>query len=576
MGNTRFKLAIILIVALMATALVVPTFAQSDTPSLSVSDQLSDGSVVIASVYSEGPGFVSVRGDNGRGSPSTVIGSAAVADGWNYNVWVDLNLQLASPVLFASLHEDVVDSEGNTGSFDFGSASDPIVKVDDEPLVVPFNVQIINMDDQFVADDNTVTLNYVVTDADGWLVIHSGDAATFGAVLGQTQVSAGKTRNVSVEISSDGRTPVIWPMIHVDTGEVGTYEFGTVEGADGPVVVNGQVATLPVWTAPHIRMRDQIAVHGDGIEAEGPATVVVDSVLSEGDGFVVIHQAAGDSFGGVAGFAAVPAGLTTDLEITLDQGDVTPVLWPMLHVDTGEVGTYEFGTVEGADGPVVDAAGNIVTFPIQAAPSLTMSPQELVDGSLTIASALIDAQGWVAIHSNNDGAPGPVIATYPISAGVNHNIVIPVDADAAGALVFPMLHYDTGVLGTYEFGSVEGADLPVFVGGNVVVAPLGLGADAVASANLPDCTVSAGNQAVNRRDGSSTDGAVVGSLGAGESAQVVAQDNGWWQLDDGSWVRQDVVTESSADGCAAVPGGDGSVSSGGGASEPASTPEPGS
>jgi hypothetical protein len=43
---------------------------------------------------------------------------------------------------------------------------------------------------------------------------------------------------------------------------------------------------------------------------------------------------------------------------------------------------------------------------------------------------------------------------------------------AAADQVFPMLHYDTGEAGVYEFGAVEGADGPVVFGGGPVVGPL--------------------------------------------------------------------------------------------------------
>lgn len=582
MGKYRFNLLVGLVV-LLVMAFVIPVSAQDGTPSISVGDQVSDGTVVISSVYSEGSGYVVVRNDGGgRGTPGPVMGFTPVGPGWSYNVPVDLALDVATASLYASLHTDDPNDEGNTGTFDFGElgGTDSPILVNDEPLQVAFKAQVIQMSDQFVAEDNTVTLDTVVTDAAGWLVIHAGDAANFGAVLGQTQVRRGRNSNVSVEIATDGRTSVLWPMLHVDTGEAGVYEFGAVEGADGPVIAGGKVAALPIWTEPHVRMSDQIAIPGDGNEAASPPTVVVESVLSSGPGFLVIHQDAGGSFGGVAGFAPVADGLNQNVEVVLDQGDVTAVLWPMLHVDTGVEGEYEFGSVEGADGPVIDSAGNVVVFPINAAPSLTMSTQELVDGTLTISSALIDAPGWIAIHSNNEGAPGPVLATYPLSAGVNSNIVIPVDADAAGNLVFPMLHYDTNEPGVYEFGAVEGADVPVFLAGNVVVSPLGLGAEALTAETLPDCSVTAAGQAVNRRGGPGTDAAVVGSLGAGESANVTGQATSpsgavWWQLEDGSWVREDVVTESDAAACASVPAADGTYTPAA-ADEPASTPEPGS
>src|SRR6185369_6884554 len=110
----------------------------------------------------------------------------------------------------------------------------------------------------------------------------------------------------------------------------------------------------------------------------------VKSVLSQGPGFLVIHQDNGGKAGGVAGYAAVSDGLNTDVTVTLDQGDFTPVLWPMLHVDDNTVGTYEFGTVQGADAPVKDTSNNVITFAINAAPALVMEPQALVDGKLTI------------------------------------------------------------------------------------------------------------------------------------------------------------------------------------------------
>jgi hypothetical protein len=324
-------------------------------------------------------------------------------------------------------------------------------------------------------ENNSVTIRSVTSPVDGWLVIHSGDAQNAGPVLGQTRVTAGLNTDVTVELAVEGRTDILWPMLHEDTGEVGVYEFGTVEGADAPVFVGDAVATLPIWTVPHMRTLDQIVMHGDGMEMGDMApTVTVQSALCEAQCFVVIHQEADGSFGGVSGVSeSLPAGLNRNITITLDPDTVTPRLWPMLHVDDGAVGTYEFGTVEGADAPV-QAMGEVVTFPINAAPALVMQDQALMDGRLEITNAIMDAPGWVAIHSDNNGEPGPVLATALLHPGANWHVMIEVDPAAAGSRVFPMLHYDTGEAGVYEFGTVEGADAPTFVGGNVIFAPLGI------------------------------------------------------------------------------------------------------
>ena len=141
----------------------------------------------------------------------------------------------------------------------------------------------------------------------------------------------------------------------------------------------------------------------------------------------------------------------------------------MLHVDTGEMGTYEFGTVEGADGPVfVNDA--VLTFPINAAPSI--SYEGTLDGNtLTVDSALIDTQGWLVIHADNEGAPGAVLGQTPLVSDLNEHVAVTLDGDITET-VFPMLHVDTGEMGVYEFGMVEGADGPVTVNDAVVTGPL--------------------------------------------------------------------------------------------------------
>jgi uncharacterized protein YraI len=578
--NYRSRLVVVLLVFVMAMALVVPIHAQSSGPSISVNDQVSDGTVWVASVNSDGPGWVVIRNASGLGTAGPVLGETLVGPGWSYNVPVKLTLDLATPQLFAELHKD----DGTAGTFEFGTTAntDEPVKNGDQVVQQLFTPAIIQMDDQFVADDGTVTVNTAVMDSVGWIAIHADNDGKPGAVIGETALKPGRNSNVSVKLSSDGLTKVLWPMLHVDTGTIGTYEFGTVQGADGPVMENGAVAVLPVWTEPHVRADDQIVIQGDGQPAsKDPATVTVKSVLSKGPGWIVIHADNNGAPGPVLGYTAVTDGINNDVAVTLDKGGtITPVVWPMLHVDDGVAGTYEFGTVQGADAPVMDSTGKVVTFPINIAPTLVMDPQTLQDGKLTIKEALIDAPGWVAIHVSDNGKPGAVIANYPLLAGVNSNIVIAVDPTKAGDQVFPMLHYDTGTLGTYEFGTVAGADAPVTVNKNVVVAPLSLtGAaapapEATAAASASTCSVSpAGTAAVNKRSGASTSADVVGALSAGQTASVIGQAKSpsgatWLTLSDNSWVRADVVKESGD--CTNLP----TVASSTSAGQPAATPEP--
>lgn len=465
---------IFVFVCLLALLPLSALAAQDMTPSVTVADQFVAGNTVtLDEVVSAGLGWVVIHIDN-AGSPGPVAGYAQVYDGVNTNVTITIDPTIATPVLFAMLHTDT----GTEGVYEFGTVegADGPVSVDGAVVTPAFNAAIIVTNDQFLVD-NTVTIGSVTAAQDGFVVIHSGDAASFGPVLGVTPISAGTTTNVVVEIAAEGRTAYLWPMLHVDTGTVGTYEFGTVEGADSPVVVNGAVATLPVNTVANINATSQVVTSSDNAPAMmEAASVYIASVLSDGPGFVVIHIDNNGAPGPVAGFLAVPAGYSSNLEVPLDAAvALTPVVWPMLHVDTGVVGTYEFGMVEGADSPV-RVGDAVVTFPINATAAMTFDAQALGEGgTVTIASAVIDSAGWLVIHADNAGAPGPVLGYAPLNAGLNRNVVVTLtDTAAAGAQVFPMLHYDTGVVGAYEFGTVEGADLPVVVGGNVVVAPLAI------------------------------------------------------------------------------------------------------
>ena len=464
---------VLLVSLLLCLGLVLPTSAAAETPEVTVNDQVSlNGTVMIDSVYSEGPGWVVIHVDN-NGKPGRVAGEASVAAGWTYQLEVPIDTTIATPVLYAMLHVD----DGQIGVYEFDGQSglDNPVMVNGQMVTPAFNVSILRAYDQFIQND-TFTAASVTLQQDGWLVIHSDANGKPGPVLGHERVLAGTTKNVQVTLDANGRTEVLWPMLHIDTGTAGVYEFGTVAGADPPVVTRGVMAVTPIWTVPHVRVADQIVVHGDNQGAPN-TTLAVESVLAEVPGWLVIHSDGGGKPGPVVGFIGVPAGLSTNLTVNgLNPNKVTPVLWPMLHVDDHSIGDYEFGTVSGADAPVM-VDGKVLTFPINAAPSLVLHNQDPLPGEtegsvrFVVDEALIDAQGWLVIHSNADGKPGPVLTHVQLHAGLNKNVIIEVDQAKAGDQVFPMLHYDTGTVGQYEFGTVPNADPPVMVGGTVIVSP---------------------------------------------------------------------------------------------------------
>ena len=462
------KFIVVAVLFTLLTALVF-TAQAADTPQVTIGDQLVLGGFVsVDSIYSEGPGFVVIH----RASDGGVVGvSQPLNAGWTYNLRINLDTTKAEAKMSAMLHKD----DGKVGTYEFGTVdgADLPVKNGDAIVNTLFNANVLDAVDQKVAD-GSVTIKAVAMPADGWLVVHGGDKDKFGGVLGETFVKAGPATDVKVALTGD-LTSVLWPMLHIDNGEAGKYEFNGGE-IDAPIVMNGVVASASIWTVPHLRVWDQTTIHGDNMPAmEGMdmsmAMVHVKSVLSYGPGIVVIHANENGNAGAILGAAFVKDGLTENIDVMVDMAATGAVVWPMLHIDAGTIGKYDGLDVD----KVVSADGEAVTFTINDAPSLTVADQKLADdGTITIHKAIMDAPGWIAIHADNAGAPGEVIATAFVHAGANWDVKIKVDAAKAGAKVWPMMHYDTGAMGTYEFGTVKDADAPVFVQKNVVVVPLNI------------------------------------------------------------------------------------------------------
>ena len=101
-------------------------------------------------------------------------------------------------------------------------------------------------------------------------------------------------------------------------------------------------------------------------------------------------------------------------------------------------------------------------------PALVVQSQPKRAGdSVRINSVTLAEPGYVVVHADANGRPGPVIGrTELMDAGTHANLNVEIDASRAGDRVHPMLHVDDGD-GVYEF---PGADGPVTVAGSPVVA----------------------------------------------------------------------------------------------------------
>lgn len=205
----------------------------------------------------------------------------------------------------------------------------------------------VTVSDQAIVN-GTVTVEQVVSQGPGWMVIHAQADGAPGPILGFTQVADGENANVVVEIDATQATATLYAMLHTDAGTVGTWEFP--DGPDTPVTVDGQVVTPPFNVTAGVGVADQAI-------AEGKVTVA--RVFSPGPGWIVIHAQADGAPGPILGFTQVADGANNDVTVEIDEASVTDTLYAMLHTDAGAVGTWEFPG--GPDTPVT--AGDVVITP---------------------------------------------------------------------------------------------------------------------------------------------------------------------------------------------------------------------
>jgi hypothetical protein len=110
-----------------------------------------------------------------------------------------------------------------------------------------------------------------------------------------------------------------------------------------------------------------------------------------------------------------------------------------------------------------------------AAPAASGSVQaqdQTSDGtSLSVAQVDLEGidQGFIGVHMDLDGKPGPVVGVAQVEKGTTQDLEVRFDKPVASGAFWPMLHVDDHAIGTYEFTKVAGADLPVKDGEQVVM-----------------------------------------------------------------------------------------------------------
>lgn len=111
---------------------------------------------------------------------------------------------------------------------------------------------------------------------------------------------------------------------------------------------------------PSVTVVDQTAAGNSVI-----ANVTVAEAVSDGPGWVVIHNNLFGHPGGVVGYTHVDSGISSNVSVTIHSFVATDSLYAVLHSDSGEAGVFEY--------PVIDteqmAEGQIVIRPFNVSTS---------------------------------------------------------------------------------------------------------------------------------------------------------------------------------------------------------------
>jgi plastocyanin len=219
--------------------------------------------------------------------------------------------------------------------------------------------------------------------------------------------------------------------------------------------------------------------------------VTIAEVISDGPGWLVIRARTDGEPGPILGYSPVAGGTNADVTVEIDTVKATETLYAMLHIDAGEVGAWEFPN--GPDTPATVAeqlvtpafvvTGGLAGAEKPIVPRVTVADQEIVEDSVKIAEVVSSGPGWLVIHAQADGKPGPILGYSAVGSGTNAEVAVAIDASSATETLYAMLHTDAGEIGVWEFPN--GSDTPVMVDEQVVSPAFKLNKLAVRSQSTP-------------------------------------------------------------------------------------------
>ncbi len=365
-------------------------------------------------------------------------------------------------------------------------------------------VQAASLTSQIAIENQDINSGVVVIDSvmaaqNGWVVIYKNPSLDSNDIVGHAWVHQGVNPGVKVVVNMPaiGNPPMLWAAFLADNEEPSVRQNWGAGGLPGSAAQSGPTAVTAFATTANPgagttsakAITDGINIHNQDITS---GLVLVDSVTTNQDGWVVLYRSPDFGSGSIVGYAPVYRGTNPNLLVKVDASKVKdqPTLWAQLHADAGTQNVFEWGnTIRLSDGEMVQVFNDYpvtqnnhyvrASFATTASPAVTssasqkstnqisVSNQSLSTGVIVLNSVTAAQDGWVVIYRTPGFNASDIVGYAPVYQGTNYGVRVTVDTSKLTdqpPVLWAMLHVDQGMPNVFEWGyrGRAFADPPVF------------------------------------------------------------------------------------------------------------------
>ena len=368
-------------------------------------------------------------------------------------------------------------------------------------------VQAATFTNQIAVENQNVNSGVVVIDSvtaaqDGWVVIYKDLSLDSSDIVGHAWVHQGVNTGVKVIVNMPAidNPPMLWAAFLADNEEPSVRQNWGPGGLPGAAAQSRPAALTAFATTANPAtgttsaktITDRINIHNQDITS---GQVLIDSVTTDQNGWVVLYRSPNFSWGNIVGYAPVYRGTNTNLLVKVDASKLTDqtTLWAQLHIDAGTQNVFEWGNSGRlSDGTSVQVFNDYpvtqnnrfirASFASTASPSasstvtstvapkgsnqISVTTQSLSTGVILLDSVTAAQDGWVVVYRKPGFNVGDIVGYAPVYQGTNYGVKVTVDTSKLTdqPVLWAMLHTDQGMSNVFEWGyrGRAYADPPVF------------------------------------------------------------------------------------------------------------------